>query len=169
MKLHIGGTVSKEGWTNLNIQEGESVDLVGSCTNLARFESGTCSDIYASHVLEHLSAAELLETLSECHRMLAPGGKMYASVPDLAVLSRLVTDPQLNATQRWHVQRMIFGGQTDAYDFHKVGLTWEFLLSFAQQAGFSGAQRVSSFGLFEDTSELVCYGVPISLNAELDA
>lgn len=29
-------------------------------------------------------------------------------------------DPALTTDDRWHVTRMIYGSQTDAFDFHKV-------------------------------------------------
>jgi hypothetical protein len=61
---------------------------------------------------------------------------------------------------------MMFGGQTDEHDFHRVGLTQEFAFEFLSMAGFRTARRVLEFGLFEDTSLLKFCGVPISLNIE---
>jgi predicted SAM-dependent methyltransferase len=60
--------------------------------------------------------------------------------------------------------RMMFGGQTNEYDFHYIGLSHEIMLSYLQQAGFSKVGRVESFGLFNDTSDYKPYGFPISLN-----
>jgi hypothetical protein len=60
--------------------------------------------------------------------------------------------------------RIIYGGQTDAYDFHKVGFTLEFLGYFLHKHGFCDVQRVASHDLFDDTSRLVLFGHPISLN-----
>ena len=60
--------------------------------------------------------------------------------------------------------RMIFGGQMDPHDFHKVGLTFEFLEDFLVGAGFKGVQRTDEFGLFDDDSSLRIGGTLISLN-----
>jgi predicted SAM-dependent methyltransferase len=98
--------------------------------------------------------------------VLAPGGLFKFSVPDLQTLCRLFLDPKLDVQQRFHVMRMILGGQMDAYDFHKVGLTQEFALQYLGAAGFTKARRVATFGLFPDTSELTFLGIPISLNIE---
>jgi predicted SAM-dependent methyltransferase len=62
--------------------------------------------------------------------------------------------------------RMMFGGQMDEHDFHKVGLTEEFAMIYLRQAGFRNAKRVGNFGLFDDTSSMEFMGVPISLNVE---
>jgi predicted SAM-dependent methyltransferase len=62
--------------------------------------------------------------------------------------------------------RMIMGGQTNPYDYHKVGFTFEFMQYFLAQAGFKTLQRVRSHGLFKDTSDFAPYGVSISLNVE---
>ena len=103
-------------------------------------------------------------TLLELQRILVPGGRLSISVPDLHVLCEHFLDPQLNEQQRFHVMRMIFGGQIDAYDFHQIGLSLEFLVSYLSQAGFSSVEQVDGFSLFDDTSNYAPYGRPISLN-----
>jgi predicted SAM-dependent methyltransferase len=60
--------------------------------------------------------------------------------------------------------RMMFGGQSDDYDYHLAGLNEEFLTSYLTAAGFTGIRRVENFGLFDDTSLLELKGTPISLN-----
>ena len=59
---------------------------------------------------------------------------------------------------------MIFGGQTDQFDFHYFGWSQDFLKSFLLEAGFIEIKRVKSFLLFNDTSDYAPYGAPISLN-----
>ena len=85
------------------------------------------------------------------------------SVPDFETLCRLFLHPQLDAEQRFAVMRIAFGGQTDAYDFHMVGLTIEFLEDYLRVAGFTSIERVEKHGLFDDSSTLDIGGVPISL------
>jgi len=86
------------------------------------------------------------------------------SVPDLDVLCRFFIRPDLDFKQRSFVMWMMFGGQIDPYDFHKTGLNFEILMQNLAAAGFYGASKVKSFGLFTDSSEKTFLGEPISLN-----
>ena len=165
MKLHIGGTQVHSDWKILNIQEGPEVDFVGSCTDLSRFADSSIETIYASHVFEHLDyQTELQHTLGECHRVLAPGGELLVSVPNFGVLCQLFTAEGITEIERFRIMRMVFGGQMDQYDFHKVGLIEEFFMNYFWKAGFTLWRRVEEFSLFEDDSKLRISGHLISLN-----
>jgi predicted SAM-dependent methyltransferase len=122
-------------------------------------------ELYASHVLEHVGyLAPLRRTLAGFHRVLKPGGSAYISVPDFEILCRQFLDPRATIRDRFHVMRMIFGGQMDEHDFHRVGLTYEFLSKYLLQAGFSRVERVAEFGLFHDSSTAEFLDQKISLN-----
>lgn len=165
LRLHVGGQLAHPDWKIFDVRPGSHVDFVGDCTDLSRFESGSVAEIYASHVLEHLGyIEELPRTLREFHRVLAPGGTLRASVPDLDTLCALFADPALSFEERVHVMRMMFGGQTNSADFHKAGLNEAFLRDLLQAAGFVDVVRADSFGLFEDSSALVFRGRRISVN-----
>lgn len=165
VKLHIGGQVAHADWKIYDVRPGPLVDFVGNCTELSLFDDASVAEIYASHVLEHLGyIEELPRSLREFHRVLVPGGRLLASVPDLETLCALVGDPALSFQERFHVMRMLFGGQSNHADFHKVGLTEAFLHDYLLAAGFVDVARTTSFQLFEDSSTLVYKGRPISLN-----
>ena len=165
LRLHIGGRQQKEGWRILNVQPGPGVDYLGDCSDLSRFADESVDEIYASHVLEHLSyVGKLPAALAEFHRVLKQGGVARISVPDFEVLCRLFFDSRCTKANRFEIMRMVFGGQFDPYDFHHVGLTYEFLEDYLGVAGFSRVERVTEFGLFEDYSSLQIGGSLISLN-----
>jgi predicted SAM-dependent methyltransferase len=164
MNLHIGGQERKDGWTVMNVQPGPHVDHVGDLRDLSRFADTSVANVYASHVLEHVSQADVLPVLKGVHRILASGGKFLVSVPDLDTLCHLFISPWATPDMKWHAMRMIFGGQIDPHDFHYMGFNEQFLRSLLGQAGFGEVQRIASFGLFQDTSEFRPYGFPISLN-----
>jgi predicted SAM-dependent methyltransferase len=165
-KLHIGGKTKAEGWEVLNANPDPCVDHVCNANDLSRFADNTFGEIYGSHIVEHLDySGELQNTLKEWHRVLAPGGTLYISVPDLDVLAGLMlAKDELSLDERFLVMRMIFGGHVDKYDYHYVGLNQDFLASFLGMAGFVNLRRVPRFGLFDDTSNLVFKDTPISLN-----
>jgi predicted SAM-dependent methyltransferase len=87
LRLHLGsGYEPKPGWTN--------VDLVGYgdlALNLARplpFRSLSAEAIFHEHVLEHLTLRQGLSLLSECCRILRPGGVLRIGVPDTGAYIR---------------------------------------------------------------------------------
>jgi predicted SAM-dependent methyltransferase len=164
MKLHIGGREVKEDWKLLNIMPLPGVDYIGDVCDMSQFPDDSIEAMYASHVLEHIAQSKVLSTLRGLHRALQPGGQLMISVPDLDVLCHAMLNPNLTADNKFHVMRMIFGGQVDDHDYHHFGWNWTFLQSFLQQAGFSAAVKVDQFGIFNDTSNFKPYGFPISLN-----
>jgi predicted SAM-dependent methyltransferase len=167
IKLHIGGQTPKEGWSILDIQAGPGVDYVGSCVDLSFLADGSCAEVYASHVLEHLSYnVDLPRAVKEIHRVLEPGGRFRVSVPDLAMLCRLFSRPGATFKDRYYIMRAMFGGQVDSHDFHFAGIWPEFLVALLKEAGFSKIEPAATFDEFKDASELMYRGVAISLNVE---
>jgi predicted SAM-dependent methyltransferase len=169
-KLHIGGHVRAPGWEVIDANPGPCVDHVGNAADLSRFETATFTNVYASHVLEHFDYKDdLVATLKEWLRVLTPGGTLHVSVPDLDILARLFCErEELSGPERFTVMRMIFGGHTDRYDYHLVGLNYEFLWGYLTTAGFTNICRVEDLGLFSDTSGTTLRGIPISLNVTAD-
>ena len=166
-RLHIGGMQVKAGWKIFNIQPGEGVDFIGDVADLSQFDDETFDEVYASHVIEHLGyITELPAALSGVHRIIKPGGTFRMSVPDLDTLCRLFIQDGVDTSGKFLIMRMLFGGQLDEFDFHKVGLTWDFAQEFLRQAGFSVLKRVPEFGIFDDASSLKLGSVLVSLNIE---
>lgn len=165
-KLHIGAKRIFAGWEGLNVTPFDGLDHIMDARDLSAFPDKTFAVVYASHVLEHFDYKdELLTVLKEWHRVLVPGGKLMVSVPDLETLCRLFVDRALcDVNDRFRLMRMLFGGHTDPFDYHQVGLNWEFLTHYLSEAGFESVQRVNTFGLFDDTSGMRFKGQLISLN-----
>lgn len=167
IRLHIGGQEKHDGWTILDALPGPHVDHVGNCNDLSFLPDSSCSEVYASHVLEHLGYnGEIQRTLNGFHRVLKPGGRLRVSVPDLETLCRMFIHPSLDPQRRFYIMRIMFGGRINEYDVHYSGLTMEFLGSFLHEAGFVSISRVEGFGLFKDTSMLRLGDVLVSLNVE---
>jgi predicted SAM-dependent methyltransferase len=167
LKLHIGGQEAHPDWKIVDIEERPEVDFVGDAADLSQFADESVDMIYASHVLEHFFYAldnELIRTLKEWHRVLKPGGKLLISVPDLRTLCWLFLNPNLVPLERHHLMRIIFGGQTNQYDVHKVGFDIDILSLYLSEAGFESYEQVSEFGLFNDCSSLRLLDTLISLN-----
>ena len=167
MKLHIGGKKIHPDWKIFDIEQRPEVDYIGDASDLSQFEDESFEAIYTSHVLEHFYYAlnyELAFTLSEWYRVLKQGGQLMISVPDLRTLCWLYSRPDIDMQTRFLIMRMIFGGQTNQYDVHKVGLDFDILGLYLSDAGFKEWQKVTEFNLFNDCSTLQVFGNPISLN-----
>lgn len=164
MRLHIGGREECEGWKVLDVEPGDGVDFVGDVTKLDSFADESCIEVYCSHVLERVPQAQIFEVAVDLHRILAPGGCLYVSVPDLEVLSWLLLNPDYDQNDRFQIMRRIFGGQSSAEDFNKIGLYFDLVATYLRDAGFSSVEHVESFGLFDDSSTLSFDGHRISLN-----
>lgn len=167
VKLHIGGREIHPEWKILDIEPRPEVDFVGNADRLNEFADNSVAEIYASHVLEHFYYGlnnELLNTLSEWHRVLQPGGRLYISVPNLQVLCWLYLHPHLSTPEKHHIMRIIFGGQTNEHDVHKTGFDLDILNLYLKEVGFEKYQTVQEFGLFDDCSSLRILDTLISLN-----
>jgi predicted SAM-dependent methyltransferase len=167
IKLHIGGCEPNLEWKIFDIEARPEVDFLGNASNLNQFADDSVEAIYASHVLEHFYYGlgnELIATLSEWHRVLKPGGKLYISVPNLQVLCWLFLHPNLMPLERHQIMRIMFGGQTNEHDVHKVGFDCDILALYLEEVGFSEYERVQEFGLFNDCSSMHILDTLISLN-----
>lgn len=165
-RLHIGAKERQAGWEVFNIIPSEIVDHVGDARDLSRFPDGTFGDLYASHVLEHFDYREEVgAVLLEWKRVLAPGGKISISVPNMDVLCYLFSHPDVTSLEdKYKIMRIMFGGYMDRYDYHNTGFFPELLHSCLANAGFDAITTVERFGIFADGSGIKCAGIDISIN-----
>ena len=164
MKLNIGGKEKKEGWHVLNIQKKDGADFIGDISDLSQFKDDSIEEIYASHVFEHINQKNINKTLLGINRILKKNGKFYIAVPDMDILCKMFIDKTNTPQIKIHALKMIFGGQTDEYDFHYFGYNFDLLSNLLKKNGFKDVERVEKFSIFNDTSSYAPYGELISLN-----
>tara|TARA_X000001036_G_scaffold356690_1_gene338787 strand:+ start:72 stop:581 length:510 start_codon:yes stop_codon:yes gene_type:complete len=164
MKLNIGGKEKKEGWHVLNIQKKDGADFIGDISDLSQFKDDSIEEIYASHVFEHINQKNINKTLLGINRILKKNGKFYIAVPDMDILCKMFIDKTNTPQIKIHALRMIFGGQTDEYDFHYFGYNFDLLSNLLKKSGFKDVKKVQKFSIFDDTSNYAPYGEHISLN-----
>lgn len=104
------------------------------------FSDNSIDAIFCSHVLEHLYFDELNYCLSECQRVLIPGGIVRISVPDL---ERIVD--QFSAENPEPFLEMMFENRTakGAKNQHHWGFTGPYLCQLLLNAGFTSATTCS--------------------------
>jgi trans-aconitate methyltransferase len=99
--------------------------------------------ILASHVLEHLTRAEVVPALAHWASHLMPAGELHVLVPDLAWAAERVVRGEMAV----EVQATIYGSQDNEYQFHKVGFTVALLRDAVRRAGL--VVRTARLGPFE--------------------
>ena len=87
LKLHLGcGNIVLDGWLNLDL-DSSVADVIHDLTKPLPFADGSVRYIFAEHMIEHVEYAEAECLLRECRRVLAPGGIVRMTTPDLAWLA----------------------------------------------------------------------------------
>jgi len=107
---------------------------------------------------------QLVETLKEWCRVLAPAGTLCVSVPDLDSVARLFLDRSLLSVQDRFlvIAHDLCADTSTSTNYHLVGLNERVPNELLQAGGFTSIRRVPSFGLFQDTSCLELKNIPIS-------
>jgi predicted SAM-dependent methyltransferase len=143
-RLHLGcGEVAVPGFCNVDADPSTRADVVDDIMTLGKFPAGFAEQIYACHVLEHVSHADAPKVLSRWHAVLAPGGELRISVPDIDRIVRVYVDNwehfQTDGNSPW--VGLIYGGQEDRYDFHKTGFNLTWMRHLLERAGFRDVEE----------------------------
>ena len=92
-KLHVGcGHNILDGWLNADIAPAHPGVLYLDATAPFPIASASFDYIYSEHVIQHFPFRAGLVMLSECCRILKPGGVLRLSTPNLLRLASLVTE-----------------------------------------------------------------------------
>jgi predicted SAM-dependent methyltransferase len=170
VRLNLGsGRAPIRGFVNVDILPDEpGVDVVADIAQPLPFEDGSVDLIYASHVLEHFPQDDISRILEQWRKVLRDGGELLIGVPDMDVIAE-----QLLRRRGWFTPPhnpwlgAIYGGQKDAYDFHKAGFNGPWLAYLLSEAGFGAIRQVDTFpeiGVPDTTFSPQPFGVNISLN-----
>jgi predicted SAM-dependent methyltransferase len=109
-KVQIGaGGLDYPGWLNTDIEPtGDEVYL--DATKPFPFPDGSIQYIFGEHVIEHVTYADGLRMLRECHRVLASGGKIRFATPNLLNYFKLFAEPKTPEIQRYIDAKLKFHG-----------------------------------------------------------
>ena len=172
--LHLGaGGARIKSFLNIDANPSVASDVVAGIEKL-KVDSCSVGIIYTSHVFEHLPRARAQVVLAEWYRALKQGGVLYICVPDVETLFKIYLDnlPNYGVADARSVADLacgvIYGGQTNKYDFHYFGYSFTTLKYMLENVGFQGVHRFdrASFELFpkRDAAFAAICDVPVSLN-----
>lgn len=133
MKLVIGANDRQlPGWKHHDVKPYPGIDIVCDFWDLPdKVALNSCSELQATHFLEHFPTKDTQKVLALMMSLLKPGGSLYIEVPNFAWHAELVRDGRAEEAVYY-----AFGGQLDEWDFHKTAFTPTLLQKALTQAGF---------------------------------
>lgn len=149
VKLNIGSSVPKgkyrhRPWVNIDYCKDfmkECRVIPASATDLP-FKTGSFDEIHTVHVLEHVARTDHKRFLSECYRVLDPGGILIVEVPDFTKTCQKILGAYVN--QEWEKVRCwtlsVYGKHRYVGDSHAWGFYPELLVNDFSSAGFDNVQ-----------------------------
>ena len=149
------------GELRLDIDPSVAPDIVASITEMPMVATGAVDAVWSAHNLEHLASHEVPVALAEFHRVLAPGGFVLVTMPDLQQVAELVAQGKLedpayiSAMGPIAPLDMLYGFRPalaagNAFMGHRTGFTAGTLSAHLQNAGFHSVrvQRDGHFALW---------------------
>ncbi len=98
-RLHVGGGPRcLDGWLNSDLNRASGV-VAMDATRPFPLPDALFAIVFSEHMIEHVSHAQGLAMLRECHRVLRPGGAIRIVTPDLATLLAMAK-PQLSGAEQ---------------------------------------------------------------------
>lgn len=130
-----GGTGSPklEGFTNVDIRDLPSVNIVHDITRLPMFEDETVDEIRVSHAIEHIPLDKIIKALQEWYRILKPEGLLRIYCPDAHKLACDYVSGRIDCGQ---FSYQLFGAQEYEENLHRLAIDGERLGKMVTDAGF---------------------------------
>lgn len=98
------------------------------------FKSGSFDVVFSSHVLEHFPRNEWENVLAEWVRLVAPNGQLRLVLPNIAWAAHMIAVEKVINND---VLNVLYGAQSNPYDYHYNGLTPERVGDALKKLGFT--------------------------------
>jgi predicted SAM-dependent methyltransferase len=130
--LNIGsGSSGRSGWVNLDCFPCDSVNCLWDARRSLPFKTGSVRGIFCEHFLEHLEYTREVPTfLTECLRVLLPGGTARFIVPDAERYLRAYSE---GGWQTLTALRPLSANQTDRWFGHRYSTRMELINAVFRQ------------------------------------
>jgi predicted SAM-dependent methyltransferase len=134
-KLYLGSRDYRPpGFLTVDIDAAMKPDIIADLRDLSGIGDKSCDEIIASAVLEHIDWPDGFLACAEFARVLDVGGRLQVSVPDMAILARMM----LSGDSSYYTVGMIYGvgGRTNKFEQHRYGYTCGMLVEILETLGF---------------------------------
>jgi predicted SAM-dependent methyltransferase/glycosyltransferase involved in cell wall biosynthesis len=137
-----------EKWKTMDYRKLPNIDYVGDLEQRWPIEDNSFDGVYGTFVIEHMSWRKTPQFLSECFRVLKPGGKIYMVGPNtLEQCKRVVAKGDIDI----ELSTMIFGGQDEGgWNAHKAAFSPNFATKLFKDAGFTDIKVEPYIGAITD-------------------
>lgn len=145
MKLNVGcGGRDLPGYTGVDAVPRPAAKIVAPATKIP-LADGSCDEVMAIHLFEHLVPWEGPVALAEWYRLLQPGGKLVLEMPDLKKFCAnilKILDGGVVMAGKHPDQAGMWGGWgdprlKDPYMLHRWAYTFATIKPLLEQAGFT--------------------------------
>lgn len=127
LEIGSGPVKGENNWVTLDLNK--KSDLCWSLLDGLPFPDSRINKIYASHVFEHFTHDELQQVLSNCLRVLQPGGQLLVCVPNARLyISAYVNDKEL-----------------EGWDFYEPALHYHSRIDYVNYAAYMAGQHKHLF------------------------
>jgi predicted SAM-dependent methyltransferase len=140
-KLQVGtGKNFLEGWINSDIDPNSNNKIYLDASKTFPFEESTFNYVFSEHMIEHITYQEGLNMLSECYRILIPGGKIRIATPDLQFLFEIYKSNKSklqNEYIKWSLKKSNISCVTDFSDTFVINnffRTWDHKFIYDEKA-----------------------------------
>ena len=153
-KMNLGcGEIYRNGYTNVDLHSPKA-DVQASATDLP-FETASYDLVETHHLIEHLEKGEAETALEEWKRVLAPGGLLFLSCPDIAFVTAALWKAPEYVTM-WDSYMCVLYGKDETGMHHKYGYCRESLRELLQRKGFEDVLIKTAVG-HRPTPSLVAF------------
>lgn len=134
MKLNIGcGWNYLKGYINIDSSKNSRADRIMQAHDLD-FKSGSVDEIIAMHIIEHLGFFKAKYFLSECFRVLKPGGILKIETPHIEKTFKIFLKAK-SVKVREKTLGWVYGAETEGMG-HKYCFPVELMEKLTAEAGF---------------------------------
>ncbi len=140
IRLNLGcGAFPLKDFVNVDILE-KYGDVHCDVTNIP-YEDNSVGEIYAGHIVEHLTFRDSLRAIEEWHRVLKPKGKLTITFPDYFKILKLYLDGTSGTSA---LSDRLFGEWTspDISEHHKQPVITPNLIRNLKKIGFRDVQEI---------------------------
>lgn len=171
-KLHIGCGKRDFGPDWIHIDGGKFPHVSHNNVRKLPFINQSISVIYSSHLIAYFDRFEILDVLTEWHRVLEPGGILRLATPDFFRMIRMYNDSKIKLDD---IHGPLYGRMemNGKIIYHKTTYDYPSLTKYLMLAGFKNVKRYdhrqTEHALFDDHSAAYLKNELISLNVEANA
>jgi predicted SAM-dependent methyltransferase len=117
--VHLGcGDHRLDGWVNVDLLPSGATDVLANFEGSLPFRSDSLHFLHSEDLLEHLSREGGIGFLTECFRVLRPGGTMRLLTPDLRRLVKKVYEQREALHLAWCDRELQASGPCEALNMH---------------------------------------------------